>query len=173
MSEKPVDHHWYQNTKADDTETITITLWPYRSLSITGFRFVMLAFAVAILALGFGFFILGAWPVVGFLGVEIGVVWYAFRVNYRSGQLVETIKIGRKDVQIKRTDWRGREHQHKLASPWVEAVLIPTNADKDKLVLRHHADHFEIGSFLPPIEKPPLARALNNAFSRMRQGARS
>lgn len=168
MSDIPTEHHWQHIRKADKQETITITLWPYRSLSVTGFRIVMAAFCAAILALGLGFFFLGAWPVVGFLGVEIGIVWYAFRLNYRSGQLVETIRIKRTGVDIERTDWRGRNRNRNFSGPWVEAVLIPLSDRRDRLVLRHHAEQYEIGAFLPPVEKQPLARALNDAFARMR-----
>ncbi len=159
---------WQHKTLDTGTQVITISLWPYRSLSLRGFRMVMSALTLAIFTLGIGFFFLGAWPVIGFLGAEIGLIWFAFRFNYRAGQLVEEIAISPASVTITRTDWRGRQKKYVLNSAWIKAELIPKQASRRKLFLRHHSDRLEIGAFLPPTEKPSLASALNDAFTRAR-----
>lgn len=159
---------WFHQHK-NEKEMITITMWPYRSLSIQGFRVIIGFFAIALTGLSLGFMMLGAWPVVGFLGLEIGIVWLAFRMNYRAGQLVEKVHISTSGVTIERTDWKGSSKQHTLDSPWVSAELFPPKAKRKKLLLKMHAESFEIGAFLPPVEKPALAKALNDAFIRMRQ----
>ena len=84
---------WSNQKQGSDSETYIITLWPYRSLSVKGFRIFMLVLASLMSAIATGFFLLGAWPVIGFLGAEILIVWFAFRINYRAAQLVETVKI--------------------------------------------------------------------------------
>ena len=53
----------------------TLTIWPYRSLSKRGFAIVMAVLTSLAFCIGLGFFLLGAWPVIGFLGLEILVVW--------------------------------------------------------------------------------------------------
>ena len=88
-----------------------ITLWPYRSLSLRGFQIFIAVLASLMSLIGLGFYLLGAWPVIGFLGLEILVVWYAFKWNYRSGQLVETVAISPQQVDVTRTDWRGAQQQ--------------------------------------------------------------
>ena len=159
---------WQHKTSDTGAQVITIRLWPHRSLSLRGFRIVMGALTLAIFTLGLGFFLLGAWPVIGFLGAEIGLVWFVFRLNYRAGQLVEEIIISPASVTITRTNWRGRQRKFVLNSAWIKAELIPKKAQRRKLFLRHHSDRFEIGEFLPPTEKPSLASALNDAFTRVR-----
>ena len=42
--------------------------------------------------IGVGFFLAGAWPVIGFLGLELLVVWRAFNLNYRAAKVRETIE---------------------------------------------------------------------------------
>lgn len=159
---------WYHH-QTNTEEMITITMWPYRSLSVRGFRLVIAFFAIALSGLALGFMLLGAWPVVGFLGLEIGIVWFAFRMNYRAGQLVEKVSISPQGVIIERTDWKGRTRQQCLESPWITAELFPPKAKRRKLLLKWHAHTVEVGAFLPPVEKPSLATALNHALSRMRQ----
>ena len=34
------------------------------------------------LAAGMVFYVLGAWPVVGFMGLDVALVWWAFRKNF-------------------------------------------------------------------------------------------
>ena len=68
----------------------TMTIWPYRSLSPRGFAVVMAALGILAFTIGLGFFLMGAWPVIGFLGLEILVVWVAFKLNYRAAQRVST-----------------------------------------------------------------------------------
>ena len=119
-------------------------------------------------AIGFGFYLLGAWPVIGFLGLEIFIVWYAFKWNYRSGQLVETVEITPQQVDVTRTDWRGRTTTVRLNGAWIKAELDTKEKQREKLYLRQHTRRLEIGAFMPPSEKPSLANALNTAFARLR-----
>ena len=104
----------------------------------------------------------------GFLGLEIFIVWYAFKWNYRSGQLVETVAITPQQVDITRTDWRGRSKTICLDGVWIKAELDTREKRKCRLYLRQHANKLEIGAFMPPAEKPPLAAALNETFARFR-----
>ena len=166
MSAAASRYYYSQSTQTD--EVITISLWPYRSLSIEGFRIVIGSIALALSIVGIGFMMMGAWPVLGFLGLEIAVVWFAFKLNYRAGRLIETIFISKSGVTIERTDWRGRPASQHIDSPWVTAELVPKTARRRKLMLSVHGNTVEIGAFLPPIEKPALAKALNDALLRMR-----
>ena len=43
--------------------------------------------------LGFSFWYIGAWPVFGFLGLDVLLLYYAFKINYKSGEIFETVKI--------------------------------------------------------------------------------
>ncbi len=164
--------YWFQQPRANGGERITITLWPYRSLGPRGFRLLMLSILCLSFAISLLFFILGAWPVIGFMGVEIGFVWYIFRRNYREGEVSERLDIREDGTSLTRIDARGREKTERFDSPWLRADISTADGRQDKLVLRLHGKHIEIGSFLPPIEKPQLAEALNAAFRRQQGQAR-
>jgi len=168
---QPPQHRWYHNKTEAGAEAIVITLWPYRSLSLRGFQILIAVLASLMTVIGLGFYLLGAWPVIGFLGLEILVVWYAFKWNYRSGQLVETVAITPQQVDVTRTDWRGRETTVRLSGAWIKAELDVKEKRRERLYLRQHAHKLEIGAFMPPSEKLSLANALNAAFSRLRYEA--
>ena len=164
----PTAKRWFHDKSPENGEAIVITLWPYRSLSVKGFRILIAVLASLMSFIGLGFYVLGAWPVVGFLGLEIFIVWYAFKWNYRSGQLVETVAITPQQVDITRTDWRGRSKTICLNGVWIKAELDTKEKRKCRLYLRQHASKMAIGAFMPPAEKPSLAAALNEAFARLR-----
>ena len=123
-----------------------LTIWPYRSLSARGFMLVMAALGSLAFCIGLGFFLLGAWPVVGFLGLEILVVWVAFKMNNSTS----------------------------LPTAWVQVELTPreepdtASRAQQRVVARSHGRTAEIGSFLHPAEMPKLAREVRHMLSRAR-----
>ena len=82
MVHNPEKTYWHHEKPDSKQEIITITLWPYRSLGSRGYLYLMMGFIGLIFILSLLFYSLGAWPVIGFLGIEIGLVWLVFRMNY-------------------------------------------------------------------------------------------
>lgn len=162
---------WDQQQPADGEAVIRITFWPHRSLGPRGFLLLMAGFGFLAFLLGCLFFYLGAWPVIGFMGLEIGLVWLAFRMNYRAGQHYEELLISPSGSQLARIDASGRAKITELASAWLRAEVIKDRHGRGRLYIRHHADQIEIGRFLPPDEKPGLASAINKGFETARLGA--
>ena len=84
-------------------------LSPHRSLSPRGFALLMAAICAFSFAAGLGFFLAGAWPVVGFLGVDVALVYFAFRVNYRRARMYETLRLTHDGLVVERIDhWGGK-----------------------------------------------------------------
>lgn len=139
-----------------------LELWPYRSLSPKGFKIFMLVLAGLMVTMGLGFFLAGAWPVIGFMGAEIGVLYFVFKMNYRSARQREHLSADEKTFRIERISPDGDTKVEELQTPWLKAKLIPqTNADDkphehQKLILSSHGKTTEIGSFLHAAEKKEL-----------------
>ncbi|MFL6947012.1 MAG: DUF2244 domain-containing protein, partial [Xanthobacteraceae bacterium] len=68
----------------DEPTLFSATLRPHRSLGRTGFLVLMPLFGAISFVAGMVFFIAGAWPVLGFFGLDVLLVWWAFRANYRA-----------------------------------------------------------------------------------------
>src|SRR5271169_3679921 len=59
-------------------------LLPHRSLPSRNFHLLMGLLGLISVAVGVGFVSVGAWPVIGFFGLDVALVYLAFRLNYRT-----------------------------------------------------------------------------------------
>jgi uncharacterized membrane protein len=76
------------NTPCTTTEPtiFAATITPHRSLGSTGFLILMLCIGALSFVSGMVFLMLGAWPVFGFLGLEVLLIYVAFRANFRAAR---------------------------------------------------------------------------------------
>ena len=152
-----------------------LTIWPYRSLSPKGFGIVMLAIGSLAFIIGFGFFLAGAWPVIGFLGLELLIVWGAFKLNYRAARRHETVITEADGIIIQRKDPDGKVNVERLSSAWLRVKITPPEAPttaqryRQRVILTSHGKSTEIGSFLHPVEKKYLASELSSMIGRARE----
>jgi len=155
----------------------TLTIWPHRSLSPRGFFLVMAALASLAFCIGLGFFLLGAWPVIGFLGLEILVVWAAFKMNYRAAARRQHLTATPEKLKIENVSPAGRTNTTELPTAWVQVELTPRDEPKShsrhrqKVIVRSHGRTAEIGSFLHPAETPGLAHEVSRMVRRARTAA--
>ena len=77
-------------------------LTPHRSLGPKGFLIVMVGVSAISFAAGIAFLLKGAWPVFGFFGLDVLLVYLAFRANYRSARLYETVRLTEDAVEVRR-----------------------------------------------------------------------
>ena len=73
-------------------------LYPNRSLGRFGFHLLMAAIVLVSAAIGAAFVLAGAWPVTGFLGADVLLLYLAFRWNYRQGRRAEFIRLDGADL---------------------------------------------------------------------------
>jgi len=151
-----------------------LTIWPHRSLSPKGFAIVMGFLASFLFIIGLGFFLAGAWPVIGFLGLELLVVWGAFKLNYRSARHLETIQTTTENVTIESEDPAGQRAKTSFPLGWLRVHLSPNtlpplkSRQPQKIILSSHGTHAEIGKFLHPAEKASLSRNIDAMLDRAR-----
>ena len=144
-------------------------LRPHRSLSPLGFRLLMASFACAFLALGLYFTLLGAWPILPFCGLEILLLWGAFKLNYRAGRRYESVRLTPERLEVAQVQPSGAAERHAFAPPhWLAVVLEETTGGGNRLTLRSHGRSLSIGEFLSPDERVELAQALRGALARLR-----
>src|ERR1051326_3585663 len=77
-------------------------LMPHRSLPPRGFRVLMLLLGLLSLAVGIGFVSIGAWPVCGFFGLDVALLYLAFRLSYRSARQSETLRLAADEFTVER-----------------------------------------------------------------------
>ncbi len=146
-------------------------LRPHQSLSPTGFTLVMLAASVLGFAIGISFMIAGAWPVFGFCGLELILLYVAFRLNYRSGRRYERIRLTGNGLQIRRYGPKGETGRDEIEPSWLRVAVSESAPNKGQLVLSSHGRSVTVGGFLPPGERREVAAALRAAIERYRAPA--
>jgi uncharacterized membrane protein len=124
-------------------------LLPHRSLPPRGFHLLMLILGLISLAVGIGFVSIGAWPVMGFFGLDVALVYIAFRLNYRSARRSETIRLAGDVFTVERVDVRGERRMWRFQPFWLRVILV-------------------IGDIVTPAVRRELAASIREALRRWR-----
>jgi len=144
---------------------------PHRSLSSTGFVIFMLAIGGLSFVSGVMFLMLGAWPVFGFLGLDVLLVYWAFRANYRRARAYEEVTVTPSELTVRKVSHRGGVREWTLNPVWVKLDRIEHQEfGIERLFLTSHGRRLTIAGFLGPGEKASFARALSNALGEARRG---
>ena len=141
-----------------------VVLYPNRSLGATGFAVLMAAIVLVSVAIGAGFMMVGAWPVTGFLGLDVLLLYLAFRWNYREARRAEFVRLDRDGLSVRRLEPDGRAQSWHFEPYWVRVSLEQVGRHDRRLVLRSHGRQVVIGAFLTQDERLELARALEAAL---------
>lgn len=145
-----------------------VVLRPHRSLSPAGFAIIMAILAGWSFIGGMVFWLAGAWPVIGFFGIDIALVYWAFRASYGQGRAAERLSLVDGTLTVCRTDKRGAEERFAFPSYWLRVTLEEDHDGPGRLILSSHGRHVAVGDFLAPDERADLARELLAALRRTR-----
>ena len=144
---------------------------PHRSLGHVGFLILMLVFGGISFVAGIMFFIAGAWPVFGFFGLDVALLYFAFRVNYRAADAYEEVTVTPSTLTVRKVSHRGTAREWQLNPLWVRLDKV-THEEYgiERLLLVSRGRNLPVGNFLGPEEKASFANALGNALSQAKRG---
>jgi len=143
-------------------------LLPHRSLGPRNFHLLMGMLGLVSLAAGIGFVAVGAWPVIGFFGLDVGLVYLAFRLSYRSARQSETIRLADDAFTVERVSVRGECRNWRFQPFWVRVILEERPDDSNRLLVVSHGRRLAIGDFVPPGARREIAVTLRDALGRWR-----
>lgn len=157
---------------ADLEPTIfSATLTPHRSLGRVGFLILMVLFGGISFVTGMLFLVIGAWPVLGFFGLDLLLLYWAFRLNYRHADAYEQVTVTPSTLKVRKVSHLGRAREWVLNPLWVRLDKIELEEfGIDRLFLISRGRKLTIASFLGPDEKASFAKELGNALSEARRG---
>lgn len=153
----------------EDAPKFSMTLWPNRSLSRSGFHKI-LAFTAFMLCI----------PLIPLLGTSVGMalvpfllgtvflLWYFIRRNYRDGQLTEVVKLWDDLITVERMEPQGQRHRWHANPYWVRLQLYPEGRIENYLTLKGNGREIELGAFLSPEERVMLRDDLERALRECR-----
>jgi uncharacterized membrane protein len=157
------------NDPAREPTLFSAIITPHRSLSAMGFVLVMGLIGGISFIGGMFFFLMGAWPVVGFLGLDVLLVYWAFRANYRAAAAFEEVTVTPSELRLRRVSHRGEVAEWTLNPLW-------TTLDRERheeygllrlfLVSRGR----RLSVVLAPNERESFAAALSAALGEAKRG---
>jgi uncharacterized membrane protein len=141
---------------------------PHRSLSPRGLRILMAVISALCGLTILRFWLLGAWPVVAFSSVEIGLAIFLLRLNARRARASELVLLSEDNLRIVRTDQAGRRQERVLQAGWLNVVLDELPGRVPTLAVVARGVREEIAATLGEVEKRDLAAALRDALYQAR-----
>jgi uncharacterized membrane protein len=148
-------------------------LQPHRSLSPHGFVVLMLAISLICFTAGAVFMIAGAYPVMGFFGLDVLLIYVAFRVNYIAARRYETVRLTEEALVVERVTPNGKRQTWQFQPYWLRVSIDDPPRPDSKLTLSSHGRSLAIGAFLTPGERLEFAQALKGALDKLRSPASS
>ena len=153
---------------ADRTYLFDAILRPNTSLKPRGFMLLMVATALVSFVAGMIFMLVGAWPVLGFFGLDVAVIYLAFKANYRWARIYETVRLTSDSLLVERISPTGKVQCWRFQPYWLKVQIDRPVKHDSQLVLSSHGKRLKIGSFLSPKERGELAKALQCALAKLR-----
>jgi uncharacterized membrane protein len=143
-------------------------LQPHRSLPPRGFVIFMLALAGFSFIVSLVFVLNGAWPVSPFFGVDVLLVYLAFRISYRRAKLREELRLTEESLTVERVGIKGERSRWQFQPFWLRLIFEEKDEHTNRLTLTSHGHSLVVGSFLGPAERRGVAMSLKDALARWR-----
>jgi uncharacterized membrane protein len=160
-----------QSATDSEPTLFSAVVTPHRSLSSVGFLVVMAAVSIVSFAAGTVFLILGAWPVFGFFGLDVLLVYWAFRANYRAAAAYEEVTVTATELRVRKVSHRGKVSEWTVNPLWVK-LDRETHEEFgiESLFLVSRGRRLPVATFLGPQEKESFAVALGAAINEAKRG---
>ncbi len=145
-----------------DAVHFSTLLRPHRSLPPEGFKWLIRGAIAANLMIGLPMYLLGAWPVLGFMGLDVWLLWWMFQRNYVDARRTEALTLTDRELIIERVAPDGEREQHRLDAYWLRIE------QGERLVLVSRGNRVVVGRFLSPGEREDVGEQLKAALAALR-----
>ena len=142
---------------------------PNRSLGPMGFRILMGMIVVLSFSIGIMFYSMGAWPVTGFFGLDVLLIYWAFKLQYEEAKAVEIIRLADDTLTITRVDHKGNRKEFEFSAYWVKITMslpanVPRHVGETFPEARSHGKGVFFGTHLNQEMRRDLMQSLSQAL---------
>jgi uncharacterized membrane protein len=148
-----------------DSVLFAAELRPNRSSTPGAIKWLALLVGIAMVPVALGFFLLGAWPVFGFMGLELALLVALLHFNFRRSGVVERVQVTERQVHLERINHWGRREAWSFPRHWARVKLTGTDDRDCRLEVRSHGRVVPLGGFLTPGERREVWSAMNRFVS--------
>lgn len=141
-------------------------LTPHRSLSPAGFRLLITIIGAICFVIGAFFLMMGVWPVLGFMGLDFLLIYWAFKANFFDAKAYEDVEVSRHHVMIRKVTPRGAATDHTFPQFGTRLEIDrheEIGITQMRVANRNKAVSF--GYFLNPLDRESFAAAFQQAIS--------
>jgi uncharacterized membrane protein len=161
----------YQPLEPENARLFSARLTPHRSLTRRNFHILMVFFGGASLVSSLPFVLLGAWPVAGFMGLDLVILYFAFLANFRAARAYEDVEITFFELLLAKVSAKGQRSEWRFNPAFVR---LEQEKDEElgllRLALVSRGTAVEIASFLGPNDKADFAASLSRALAEAKRG---
>lgn len=140
------------------------SLTPNRSLSPKAFTLVMGIVAGVSFLAGLMFVSMGAFPVIGFFGLDALAIWLAFRWSFRSLKQETKVRVTADAIEIEHFEAGKKIKEASIPTLFARVRLETPERRPSELQLAYQQQAWVIGRFLTPGERKTFKRALEDAI---------
>jgi uncharacterized membrane protein len=155
----------------DAPPVFSAVLYPHRSLNIQGVRLVVLLVAAAGTVASIPFLVMGFWPVAGFYGLDVALLWFAMSASLRDARAYEEVVVSPLELFLRKVPVKGMAREWRFNPVWTRLHKVEHEEfGVERLVLISRGEAVPIGHFLGPDEKARFGDRLSAALAEARKG---
>lgn len=137
-------------------------LTPNRSLSPQGFLILMCCISLVCFTTGLIFTMMGAWPIMGFMGLDVLLIYWAFKKNYSDAKIFEHLTLTNNELKLERVYPSGRCQSWEFNPFWVTVAISEHSSGATKMQLTSHGKSLLFGTFLSDDERREFTSVLKH-----------
>ena len=141
----------------------------HQALGQRGWAIIFMALGLFFACFGLAMFVSGAWPVIGFLGVEIGGLYLAYRIITGRARRQEEVIVTPTTLSLSLRDARGHLVRQSFPTDACSVALNRPTTWDDPVVLRAGERRIPIGVDLNPDQRQDIADRLLEALRQAQQ----
>tara|TARA_Y100001970_G_C13949722_1_gene707611 strand:- start:487 stop:855 length:369 start_codon:yes stop_codon:yes gene_type:complete len=121
------------------------------------------------MSVGIFFYSIGAWPVIGFFGLDVTVFALIFYFHNKSLKISERIILTKNEMIIEKVKPFRKNLTVKFSPPnWINITLKKSIYNKTRLIIHSHGSAIFVGDFLTKVEKIKLANSLRDEINKFK-----
>lgn len=148
-------------------------LRPHRSLNARQFRILMWCVAGGGAFVTLPFWMLGAWPIIGFLGLDVLLVYLAFRANFIAARSYEDVRMTPLALDFVKVSAKGQRRAWHFNPAWVRLTRVEhEDYGIMRLAFASRGREVQVAGDLGPAQRADFARDFSRALHEARRGIR-
>jgi len=143
-------------------------LTPSVAIKLSAVRWILSLFGCVCVFMGVTFALIGAQPVLGFMGIEIILLFAVYRFCVRNSRMAEQIILSGHSVLFRRIDRYGNISITNFEPLWLRIEIGGAKGVFRHIVFASKGRSCNVGVFLTPEEKVVLLNTLQRALRKLR-----